>query len=114
MAGSTVRTAAALVLFAGLLALPIAGAAETRIALVIGNGYKGEPGYLKNPPNDARLMGETLRRLGFDVDVGIDLDQEGILGALARFGSACGGPGRTASACSSMPATGCSSRATTT
>lgn len=41
-------------------------AAERRLALVIGNArYPDAP--LNNPENDARLIGGTLRRLGFEV-----------------------------------------------
>ena len=52
-------------------------AAETRIALVIGNGSYAEA-PLANPVNDARLMAETLRGLGFDVIERIDADQKTI------------------------------------
>ena len=53
-------------------------AAESRIALVIGNsGYTIAP-PLANPANDARLMAETLRGLGFDVIERIDADRETI------------------------------------
>jgi uncharacterized caspase-like protein len=38
--------------------------AQERYALIIGNSdYQTSP--LKNPENDARLMGETLREVGF-------------------------------------------------
>ncbi|MCH7554760.1 MAG: caspase family protein, partial [Proteobacteria bacterium] len=58
-------------------------AAEHRIALVIGNSaYKIAP-PLPNPANDARLMAETLRGLGFEVIERIDADRETIL--LATF-----------------------------
>ncbi|MCH7943827.1 MAG: caspase family protein, partial [Proteobacteria bacterium] len=58
-------------------------AAEHRIALVIGNSaYKIAP-PLPNPANDARLMAETLRGLGFDVIERIDADRDTIL--LATF-----------------------------
>ena len=58
-------------------------AAETRIALVIGNsGYKIAPS-LPNPANDARLMSNTLRGLGFEVIEVIDADRDAIL--LATF-----------------------------
>lgn len=47
---------------------------ETRIALVVGNAdYAGE--RLRNPPNDARLMAETLRELGFTVIERLDADR---------------------------------------
>jgi hypothetical protein len=47
--------------------------AETRDALVIGNGaYQNLP-RLKNPPNDARDLADALKKLDFDVDLGVDL-----------------------------------------
>ena len=52
-----------------------AKAVETRVALVIGNsGYTDAP--LANPVNDARLMVQTLKDLGFDVIERIDGDRE--------------------------------------
>lgn len=48
--------------------------AETRLALVVGNAaYADAP--LRTAVNDAALVGETLRQLGFDVSEGRDLDQ---------------------------------------
>ena len=57
--------AVALVLaFAGRAEAVTSPAAEPRVALVIGNSaYKDAP--LANPANDAWLMAETLRGLGF-------------------------------------------------
>ena len=47
-----------------------------RVALVIGNSnYIGATPKLPNPVNDAALMAETLRGLGFDVDVRTDLSR---------------------------------------
>ena len=74
-------------LIVGVLWLWHGGAAfaavESRIALVIGNsGYKIAPPLL-NPANDARLMAETLRGLGFEVIERIDADRETML--LATF-----------------------------
>ncbi len=58
-------------------------ATTPRIALVIGNSaYKIAPS-LPNPANDAKLMAETLRGLGFDVIERIDADRETML--LATF-----------------------------
>ena len=49
---------------------------SARIALVIGNSaYKFAP-PLPNPVNDAKLIAETLRGLGFDVIERIDADRE--------------------------------------
>lgn len=56
-------------------------AVETRIALVIGNGSYAEA-PLANPVNDARLMAETLRGLGFEVIESIDADRKTIQNAV--------------------------------
>jgi uncharacterized caspase-like protein len=47
--------------------------ASDRVALVIGNGSYQHATHLANPGNDARLLGETLRGLGFDVTEQVDL-----------------------------------------
>ena len=72
-----------------LAALVLLGAApaqaESRIALVIGNGaYKAAP-VLDNPPNDARDVAEALKSLGFKVTLGVNLDQAGMQRAIAEF-----------------------------
>ena len=73
--------AAALVLVAAGSAL-----AESRVALVIGNGgYKAVP-ELANPPNDAKDVAEALKSLGFTVTLGVDLDQAQMQRAIADFG----------------------------
>ncbi len=74
-----------------LLALAIflaaaAHAAETRIALVIGNSdYAGGP--LPNPANDAKLIGEELAELGFDVIARRNADQTAMKRAIQEFGA---------------------------
>ena len=63
--------------------------AETgeRIALVIGNSaYPGAP--LANPQNDARAMGDLLRRAGFVVDQQLDTSHAELSHAVSRFGMA--------------------------
>jgi uncharacterized caspase-like protein len=56
-----------------------------RVALVIGNGaYENAPA-LPNPANDARAMAGMLRRVGFEVLEGVDLDREAMEELLARF-----------------------------
>lgn len=56
-----------------------------RVALVIGNGaYTSAP--LRNPPNDARDMGSTLRGLGFEVIEKIDVTQKEMNRAIVQFG----------------------------
>ncbi len=77
--------------FASLLVLGFAWPAlaattpEPRVALVIGNSaYPEIP--LANPANDARLMAETLRGLGFEVIERIDVDQRTMKFAIVEFG----------------------------
>jgi uncharacterized caspase-like protein len=61
-----------------------ASASEPRVALVIGNSeYGPEIGKLKNPANDAKLMAETLKGLGFSVDLVLDADQKAMKRARA-------------------------------
>ena len=60
-------------------------AAPGRYALVIGNSaYKTKP--LKNPANDARDMGRTLERLGFEVQLKTDVSQRDMEEAIRLFG----------------------------
>ncbi|WP_181832604.1 caspase family protein [Bosea caraganae] len=67
-----------------LLAVP-ALAEERRVALVIGNSaYKNAPA-LPNTVNDARDMAASLRRVGFEVVDGVDLDKRGMDAVLTRF-----------------------------
>ena len=58
-----------------LLFATAAWAAETRVALVIGNGAYQHMQQLVNPPNDAHDIAAMLTGLGFDVDLGTDLPQ---------------------------------------
>jgi uncharacterized caspase-like protein len=68
-----------------LLLLCAAAHAEKRVALVIGNGaYRALPA-LPNPLNDARDVGQTMRKLGFETIVATDLDRAGMNDALDRF-----------------------------
>jgi formylglycine-generating enzyme required for sulfatase activity len=61
-------------------------AAETRIALVIGNSdYASGP--LPNPANDAKMIGETLNNLGFEVIARRNADQNTMKRAIQEFGS---------------------------
>jgi uncharacterized caspase-like protein len=64
--------------------------AENRIGLVIGNSAYQSIARLDNPTNDAKLMAETLKGLGFKLVGGgaqIDLDKAGMDNAIASFGS---------------------------
>jgi carboxyl-terminal processing protease len=69
----------------GILALSATAAAEPRLALVIGNADYASLGTLTNPGNDATLMADTLRRVGFDVTALPDLDQRGMKRAVGDF-----------------------------
>lgn len=57
---------------------------EHRLALIIGNGdYAMAP--LRNPPNDARAMANTLRNLDFDVIEVINGDKKSMKDAVRQF-----------------------------
>jgi uncharacterized caspase-like protein len=53
-------------------------AAETRIALVVGNAAYEHAGVLANPLNDARDVAAALNQLGFKVILGTDLDKRSL------------------------------------
>ena len=69
-----------------ILASAWAQAAETRIALVIGNSDYSS-GSLPNPANDAKLIGDALTSLGFDVIARRNADQITMKRAIQEFGS---------------------------
>jgi uncharacterized caspase-like protein len=77
-----------LVLLMSAATLP--AAAETRVALVVGNAnYRNVP-RLANPADDARLMASTLTTLGFKLVGGqaqIDLDKTALDAAVRSFGN---------------------------
>src|SRR5579863_6145452 len=80
-----VRFAAAALLLAFALFIAPVAQAESRVALVIGNGgYRSVP-QLANPPNDARDVADALKALGFSVTLGVDLDQDQMERAIAGF-----------------------------
>jgi uncharacterized caspase-like protein/peptidoglycan hydrolase-like protein with peptidoglycan-binding domain len=59
--------------------------AAKRVALVLGNGaYAHAPG-LANPVRDARAMAAALERLGFEVELGVDLDLAGMRRAVQAY-----------------------------
>jgi hypothetical protein len=70
------------------LALVEVSFAETRVALVIGNGaYQNAP-QLPNPPNDAHDVAAALGRDGFDTILATDLTRDGMQEAAIRFARA--------------------------
>lgn len=69
----------------GLLAIGPCAAAETRVALVVGNGaYRESP--LANPVHDAEAMAQALREAGFQVQLLANADHRRTLAALREFG----------------------------
>ena len=66
-----------------LHALACTAVAADRVALVIGNShYGGDLGLLPNPVNDAKLIAQTLRKVGFDVVEVEDADQQAMKKAI--------------------------------
>jgi hypothetical protein len=64
--------------------------ADKRVALVVGNSAYVNVPRLTNPANDARLMADTLRSLGFTLVGGgaqLDLDKAGFDNAVQNFGN---------------------------
>ncbi len=81
-----------LVLAVAVLLLPVSPTAESapnterRVALVIGiGGYQNAP-HLTNPVNDARAIGDSLRRLHFDVTELYDPDFRALNSGVREFG----------------------------
>ena len=60
---------------------------DKRIALIIGNGAYQNVSALPNPPNDAKLMGETLQKLGFETMTYTDLDYRTMIERIRDFGT---------------------------
>jgi uncharacterized caspase-like protein len=91
----TMRLVAALTCAVVLIGLGVQqGQAETRVALVIGNSAYRNVAQLDNPANDARLLAETLRSLGFTLIGGgaqLDLDKPAFDRAVQTFGDRLAG-----------------------
>jgi hypothetical protein len=91
LVGATCARAQDRNLFAGErkpVAIAPAGASlliAPRHALVIGNSSYGFA-PLKNPANDARALGEELKRSGFEVTIGLDLTRQQMLEAIRAYG----------------------------
>jgi hypothetical protein len=66
-------------------------AAQRRIALVVGNSAYRHTPLLENPKNDAADMSAALKKLGFHVIEGFDLDKEAFDGMVRDFGVALKG-----------------------
>lgn len=76
---------ALLIVAVALFAAPEARA-DRRVALVIGNGAYQNTAELPNPGNDANDMAAALKRLGFEVVEGRDLDKRSMERTIRQFG----------------------------
>jgi hypothetical protein len=73
---------------ATMFAIHSSALAETRVALVIGNGaYQNAP-QLPNPMNDANDVAGALRRDGFNTILATNLDRDGMQDAAIQFARA--------------------------
>jgi hypothetical protein len=66
-------------------AKPVAVAPDRRVALVIGNSQYRSVAFLPNPRRDASAVADALQHVGFQVDVAMDLDRDGMVKALRSF-----------------------------
>ena len=73
-----------LILF-GLLCRTDIALSGDRVALVIGNSAYANTVMLANPSNDANDIASALKRLGFDVVLGLDLDQNAMRDTIREF-----------------------------
>ena len=62
--------------------------AEKRVALVIGNSTYKHAGTLDNPKNDAADMSAALKKVGFIVIDGFDLDKTSLDRKVRDFATA--------------------------
>ncbi len=70
-----------------VFALPVAGSAADRVALVVGNSAYSHATPLTNPKNDAQDMSAAFERLGFEVTTLTDLGFDDMRRALRTFSS---------------------------
>jgi len=68
-----------------LLATAQAVAAQSRVALVIGNSAYVHSTPLTNPANDANDMAAALKSVGFEVVLGVDMDKRSFDGKVRDF-----------------------------
>lgn len=62
--------------------------AEKRVAFVLGNGKYAHAAELPNPKNDANDVAAALKRTGFEVILGIDLDENAMRESAIKFARA--------------------------
>ncbi|MBV9562470.1 MAG: SUMF1/EgtB/PvdO family nonheme iron enzyme [Bradyrhizobium sp.] len=68
-----------------VLVVPRPALCENRVALIIGNGAYQNVKRLPNPPNDASDVAAALRRLGFQIILATDLNENGMEDAIILF-----------------------------
>jgi hypothetical protein len=83
---SASRRFSALFVLALVSFCPGLSTAESRVALVIGNGAYDSLPRLNNPANDATLIARTLRGLKFDVIEHLEADERTMTRAIQDFG----------------------------
>jgi polyhydroxyalkanoate synthesis regulator phasin len=71
-----------------VLASPAVWAADSRVALIIGNSNYANANKLANPANDAADMADHLKKLGFNVFLGLDLNKAGFDAKIRDFSAA--------------------------
>lgn len=79
----------------GVLLTSVTAHAQPRVATVIGNSAYEKTGWqLENPENDARLIADTLRQIGFDVALHVNLGEDVLEDVFAEHGArlAAAGP----------------------
>jgi uncharacterized caspase-like protein len=74
------------VTLAVLISFESAHGASNRVALVIGNGAYQSVARLPNPSNDAADVAQALRRIGFEVIEGRDLEKRAMEDKIREFG----------------------------
>jgi hypothetical protein len=85
---------AVLVSLSALIAFSAPALADKRVALVVGNSAYRNVARLDNPANDAKLLAETLRTLGFTLVGGgaqLDLDKAAFDRTVQSFGAQLAG-----------------------
>ncbi len=75
-------------IFLVLFLLPVQASAQQRVALVIGNAAYQHTSPLRNPKNDAVDMAAALKKHGFRVLEGFDLDKPGMERKIRDFATA--------------------------
>jgi hypothetical protein len=76
----------AVLITAAVLAIPQHAYAQSRVALVIGNGTYQKVPALPNPLHDAQDVSDALKRLGFTVNTVTDADFDTFRRSLLEFG----------------------------